>query len=104
MVADYPSPAGEDHFRAALAGLLRREYGWDLGPENIALTGGSQSGFFQLFNLLAGEFEDGSFRRILLPLTPEYVGYADLGITDDLFVARKTDDRTFGATAYLNTI
>jgi len=89
MVADYPSPAGEDNFRAAMAGLLRSEYGWDLGPENIALTAGSQSGFFQLFNLLAGEFEDGSFRRILLPLTPEYVGYADLGIVDDLFVARK---------------
>jgi len=89
MVADYPSPAGDINFRAALAGLLRREYGWDLGPENIALTGGSQSGFFELFNLLAGEFDDGSFRRILLPLTPEYVGYADLGIVDDLFVAQK---------------
>ena len=89
MVADYSSPAGEDHFRAALAGLLQREYGWDLGPQNIALTGGSQSGFFQLFNLLAGEFDDGRYRRILLPLTPEYAGYADLGIADDLFVARK---------------
>ena len=51
MVADYSSPAGEDHFRAALAGLLQREYGWAIGPQNIALTGGSQSGFFQLFNL-----------------------------------------------------
>jgi valine--pyruvate aminotransferase len=69
--------------------LLCREYGWNLGAENIALTGGSQSGFFQLFNLLAGEFDDGRFRRILLPLTPEYVGYADLGTTDDLCVARK---------------
>ena len=87
MVADYASPAGEDHFRAALAGLLRREYGWDLGPQNIALTGGSQSGFFQLFNLLAGEFDDGRLGRILLPLTPEYAGYADLGIAGDLFVA-----------------
>jgi valine--pyruvate aminotransferase len=89
LVADYSSPAGEVHFRTALADLLRREYGWDVGAENIALTGGSQSGFFQLFNLLAGEFEDGEFRRILLPLTPEYAGYADLGTTDDLFVARK---------------
>lgn len=89
MIADYSSPAGEDHFRAALADLLRREYGWDLGPANIVLTGGSQSGFFQLFNLLAGEFDDGSRGRILLPLTPEYAGYADLGIADGLFVAHK---------------
>ena len=58
MIADYSSPAGEDRFRAALADLLNREYGWDLGPSNIALTGGSQSGFFQLFNLLAGAFDD----------------------------------------------
>ena len=89
MVADYSSPAGEDRFRAALAGLLRREYGWDLGAENIALTGGSQTGFFQLFNLLAGEFDDGSQRRVMLPLTPEYVGYADLGLTERLFVSTK---------------
>jgi valine--pyruvate aminotransferase len=89
MVADYASPAGEDRFRSALAELLRREYGWDVGSQNIALTGGSQSGFFQLFNLLAGDFDNGGFRRILLPLTPEYAGYADLGLSDDLFVARR---------------
>jgi valine--pyruvate aminotransferase len=89
MVADYASPAGEDCFRAAIAGLLQREYGWDLGAENVALTGGSQAGFFQLFNLLAGEFDDGSSRRIMLPLTPEYVGYADLGLAEGLFVSKK---------------
>jgi valine--pyruvate aminotransferase len=89
MVADYASPAGEILFRTELADLLCREYGWPVGVDNIALTGGSQSGFFQLFNLLAGDFDDGRFRRILLPLTPEYAGYADLGATGDLFVAKK---------------
>jgi valine--pyruvate aminotransferase len=89
MAADYASPAGEVSFREALARLLSREYGWPVGLHNIALTGGSQSGFFQLFNLLAGNFDDGSFRRILLPMTPEYVGYADLGIDGDIFVASK---------------
>jgi len=100
MIADYASPAGEDRFRTALAKLLHDEYGWAVGPENIALTGGSQAGFFQLFNLLAGEFEDGSRRRVLLPLTPEYVGYADLGLGEDLFVSQKPviehlEDRLF---------
>lgn len=89
MLADYASPAGEDRFRGAIADLLRHEYGWDLGPQNIALTGGSQIGFFQLFNLLAGEFDDGTYRRIMLPLTPEYVGYADLGLKERLFVSNK---------------
>jgi valine--pyruvate aminotransferase len=89
MVADYADPVGEQGFRAALAGLLRRDYGWAVGPENIALTGGSQNGFFALFNLLAGTREDGRRSRILLPLIPEYVGYADLGIEGDLFTARR---------------
>jgi valine--pyruvate aminotransferase len=89
LVADYPDPVGEHTFRAALAGLLRRECGWDVGPENIALTSGSQQGFFLLFNLLAGPQPGGGERRILLPLTPEYIGYADLGVTRDLFVARR---------------
>jgi valine--pyruvate aminotransferase len=96
MVADYSAPAGEVRFRTALADLLRREYGWSLGPENIALTGGSQTGFFELLNMLAGEFDDGSFRRILLPLTPEYAGYADLGISQDIFVARKPRIKDLG--------
>jgi len=89
MLADYADPAGEQSFRVALAGLLAREHGWPIGPEHIALTGGSQSGFFQLFNLLAGPRADGSSPRILLPLTPEYIGYADQGISDELFIARR---------------
>lgn len=89
MVADYAEPAGEPEFRAALATLLAREYGWAVTARNIALTAGSQHGFFQLFNLLAGEGIDGGSRRILLPLTPEYIGYKELGVTGELFVAQR---------------
>lgn len=89
MVADYPDPVGEQTFRVALADMLHRDCGWPVGPEHIALTGGSQSGFFLLFNLLAGPCDDGQLRRILLPLTPEYIGYSDLGVTRDLFIARR---------------
>ena len=89
LVADYADPTGEQTFRSALAGLLRRECGWHVGPENIALTAGSQQGFFLLFNLLAGPGREGVDRRILLPLTPEYIGYGDLGVSGDLFLARR---------------
>jgi alanine-alpha-ketoisovalerate/valine-pyruvate aminotransferase len=34
-------------------------HGWPLSARNVALTGGSQSAFFTLFNLLAGETDDG---------------------------------------------
>lgn len=89
MVADYADPAGERGFRVALARLLRDAHGWDIGPENVALTAGSQAGFFLLFNLLAGPRRGGAERRILLPLTPEYVGYQDLGVDGEIFTARR---------------
>ncbi len=85
MLANYPAPAGEEYFRVALAGLLNREYGWDLSEKNIALTAGSQSSFFLLFNLFAGPMPGNKVdRKILLPLTPEYIGYADLGVEENM--------------------
>jgi valine--pyruvate aminotransferase len=87
LIGIYDPPRGEPVFTKALADLLGREYGWQVGPENICLTNGSQSSFFMLFNMLAGECADGVSRKILLPLTPEYIGYEDLGITDDFFIS-----------------
>lgn len=100
LISNYDPPKGKGSFIDALARLLRNTYGWQIGPENIALTLGSQSSFFALFNLLAGDFSDGSKKKILFPLAPEYMGYAELGVTDDLFVARQPsiehlDDQTF---------
>lgn len=88
MVGDYADPAGELTFRRAVAGLLQRECGFPVDADHVALTAGSQHGFFLLFNLLAGRHARGE-RKILLPLAPEYVGYADVGIDGDLFVARR---------------
>ena len=87
VIGDYPSPQGDQKFLEALAALFRNEMGWDVGPANIALTSGSQSGFFLLFNMLGGEYADGTVRQILLPMTPEYIGYADVGLCDDLFIS-----------------
>ena len=71
----------------ALAALLRAEFGWSVGPENIAITGGGQTAFFFLFNLLAGEFQGGKRKAILLPLVPEYIGYMNQGLSPGLFRA-----------------
>ncbi len=89
LVGVYDPPQGEKVFVKAMADLLRERFGWPVGPEHIALTNGSQSAFFMLFNLFAGEFEDGSRRRILLPMTPEYIGYADAGLAEDFFIAAR---------------
>lgn len=85
----YSAPGGDLRFRTAVADLLRRTYGWNLSAANVVLTAGSQSAFFMLFNMLAGPTAEGRQRRILFPLTPEYIGYGDLGVADDLFVARR---------------
>lgn len=89
LIGDYDPPQGESRFVEALAGLLRREFGWPLGPDNIAITNGSQSASFMLFNMLGGHDDAGGMRRILLPLTPEYIGYADQGIMSDMFTANR---------------
>jgi valine--pyruvate aminotransferase len=89
MLANYAHPRGEIAFRRALAKLLQRECGWAVTEDNIALTAGSQAAFFMLFNLFAGERSQGSLRKILFPVTPEYVGYADVGLGVDLLTARR---------------
>jgi len=100
IIGNYDSPQGEKQFIHALASLLGNEYGWKIGPENIALTAGSQPGFFLLFNMFGGEYADGNKKKILLPLTPEYIGYTDVGLSENLFTAyrpliEKIDKHTF---------
>ncbi|MCP4569515.1 MAG: valine--pyruvate transaminase [FCB group bacterium] len=79
-IGNYDTPQGNPAFLEALAGLLRNELGWSVTAKNIVLTNGSQSAFFVLFNMFAGRFEDGSYKKILLPLAPEYIGYSDVGL------------------------
>lgn len=88
-LCNYDGPQGKDAMLKALAATLKAKLGWNISAKNISLTNGSQSAFFYLFNLLAGRFEDGITRKVLFPLAPEYVGYADSGLDDDLFVANK---------------
>ncbi len=83
FVGNYAPPQGAKAFLPAVADLLQRQLGWPITERNIALTNGSQTAFFYLFNLLAGRFDDGTNRRILLPLTPEYIGYTDIGLSQD---------------------
>ena len=91
-VGNYDSPQGSFRFIEEITGLLNREFNWNIKSSNIALTNGSQSAFFFLFNMFSGRFKDGSFKKILLPLTPEYIGYSDVGITsEEIFASIKPE-------------
>ncbi|MCP3906838.1 MAG: valine--pyruvate transaminase [Oceanicoccus sp.] len=85
----YQSPQGEREFRDQVAQFLTKQFGWKLTGNNIAVSNGSQSAFFVLFNMFAGPMPDGSHRSIHLPLAPEYIGYADIGLSDNFFTATR---------------
>jgi valine--pyruvate aminotransferase len=91
LMGIYQSPQGDKVFREQIAGLLKKEFGWDLSERNIAISNGSQSAFFILYNMLAGAMPDGSSRSIHLPLAPEYIGYGDIGLTRDFFTATRPE-------------
>jgi valine--pyruvate aminotransferase len=100
MLANYDPPQGNPRFVSAMAGLLSREFGWDVRPENIAVTNGSQSSFYILFNMIAGPDGKGGRKRILFPVVPEYIGYADQSLSSGDFIAERPrveelDEHTF---------
>jgi valine--pyruvate aminotransferase len=89
MVGNYDPPKGNPKFISALAQLFTEKLGWKVGEENIAITAGGQTAFFFLFNSLAGRTKDGRRKKILLPLVPEYIGYANQSVGEDFFRAVK---------------
>lgn len=93
-LTNYDGPQGKDKFIRALAKRLKETYGWAISEKNISLTNGSQSGFFYLFNLFAGQQPDGTHKKILLPLAPEYIGYGDAGINEDIFISYRPEIET----------
>ncbi len=91
LIGTYDPPQGEKDFVHEMALFLNRQFGWKLTERNIALSNGSQAAFFMLFNMFAGRYADGSHKRIQLPLAPEYIGYADAGLSHDFFIANKPE-------------
>lgn len=95
LLGNYDTPQGNARFIQSFADYLNRLYGWDITPAHIAITPGSQNGFFMLFNLLAG-MRGETKRRIVLPLVPEYIGYADQLIEPDGFRSFRPEIRLVG--------
>ncbi len=94
-MGNYDTPQGNSVFIQTIVDYLNSEMGWQITPANIAITPGSQTGFFMLFNLLAGDSQGGK-RTILFPLVPEYIGYADQGIGEGMFEANRPRIETHG--------
>ncbi len=82
-LANYDGPQGKSGFLETLAEFFGEQYGWKISANNIALTHGSQSSFFILFNSFAGSCGPIQ-KQVLIPLVPEYIGYCDVGIEAEL--------------------
>jgi len=50
-LGSYADPRGSTTLIKALVTLFNTTYGWNVTPDNIVLTNGSQNAFFLLFNL-----------------------------------------------------
>ena len=91
LMGIYQSPQGDKLFLNQIASLLRKEFGWDVSDRNIDISNGSQPAFFILYNMLAGSMPDGTHRSIHLPLAPEYIGYTDIGLSEQFFTATRPE-------------
>lgn len=85
----YQSPQGDIEFRDQIAAFLNKQFSWPLTAGNIAVSNGSQPAFFILYNMFAGSMPGGGHRSIHLPLAPEYLGYGDVGLSDNFFTATR---------------
>lgn len=86
MLGNYDTPQGNTEFIRTVKDFLNRHYNLAISEANIAVTPGSQTGYFMLFNLLAGRSGNRQ-KKILFSLLPEYVGYVDQGLEPDMFVS-----------------
>ncbi|NND95707.1 MAG: valine--pyruvate transaminase [Pirellulaceae bacterium] len=87
VLGNYEPPAGNLSFRKAVAELFAKEFGWKITADHVGVTAGGQTALFFLFNSLAGRFADGRQQKVLLPLVPEYIGYAAQSVGGELFCA-----------------
>lgn len=91
LLGDYQAPIGNDRFRGLAAEYLSPHLDAKLTKDNIAFLNGSQNAYSYLLNIHSGKMTDGSFKKILLPIVPEYIGYADQSIETDAFLATKPE-------------
>jgi valine--pyruvate aminotransferase len=88
-LGNYDGPQGNTRFIKNLVRYFNQKYNWQLTEKNFAITAGSQSGFFILFNLFSGTNSLGQKKRILFPYSPEYIGYFNLNIEPETLVGLK---------------
>ena len=86
MLGNYDTPQGNAEFIKQIVSFMNRHHQLGISEANVAITSGSQSGYFMLFNILAGK-QGSKYKKVLFPIVPEYIGYADQGLEPEMFLS-----------------
>lgn len=89
VVCRYGSSQGYAPLIEAIVKDFNRRYGLQLTDRNILITPGSQSLYFFAANCFGGYNGDGELRKIILPLSPDYTGYAGVSLRREALFAYK---------------
>jgi len=89
VVCRYGDSQGYQPLIDAVIRDFNRRYGLNLSDRNILITPGSQSLYFYAANAFGGHTASGIFKKIVLPLSPDYTGYGGVTLVPDALIAYK---------------
>ncbi|MEC4812711.1 MAG: valine--pyruvate transaminase [Scytonema sp. PMC 1069.18] len=89
VVCRYGSSQGYAPLVEAIVKDFNQRYGLNLSDRNILITPGSQSLYFYAANSYGGYTSGGTFKKIVLPLSPDYTGYGGVTLSADALIAYK---------------
>jgi valine--pyruvate aminotransferase len=84
VVGRYGGTQGYEPLIEAVVSDFKSRFGLNITERNVLITPGSQSLYFYAANAYGGYLEDGSIRRIVLPLCPDYTGYGGVSVYSDV--------------------
>ncbi|MEM9138148.1 MAG: valine--pyruvate transaminase, partial [Cyanobacteria bacterium P01_F01_bin.42] len=87
VVCRYGASQGYEPLIAAVQANFQRHYGITLSDRQILITPGSQALYFVAANAFGGKAENGTIKKIVLPLSPDYTGYGGVSVTPEAVVS-----------------
>lgn len=88
IIGRYGSSKGYQPLVDAVVQEFNQRYNLSITERNVVITPGSQSLFFFGTNIFSGAFKDGTTRKILLPLLPDYTGYGGVTLTEGCVIGK----------------
>lgn len=90
VVGRYDVTRGYAPFVKAIVNLVNRVYKFRISEENVLITPGSQQLYYYALNAFAGKTKEGD-KKVLFPFSPEYTGYTNMGLPQEMLVATKPE-------------